>query len=753
MMFYLSVVGATWNGVLMPPLKWLNLALIAGLALLWLVARRRAGWTWHRNPLDGPLLLWVFAFGLALLANLESWRRIMMGLWYMGLYVGVWFVLADALANRAIRRETLIDGLLLGGLAVVAFGYVQVWLEGLRFTGSVIGSVIGNPNSLGAYLIVLLGFASGRWLGADNRLTRIVLGGYLLLIATLLLLTFSRGAWIGGAMAFATLAGLIMVARHESPWRAPYAWWRARSASLRAGLLSVALALFAAGMAFAVLVAWPIFSEPGRDPGLRFSLWRGATQMFSEQPLTGHGLFTFGQQLPRIQSQPPRQPHSHAHNGPLHIAAELGLPGLLALLASVGALLAAMRRNWRAVPQRQRMLLVGALASSMGFGFHHLVDLPAMMPLIALVGLLALSVATTPLEPTPARASWRQQTSPGMVALLLAGLVASGVWSASVYSSYDDAIRYVLADESSQRDYHAGAERMQAAVDADPSLALYRSQQGYLYGLAALEYGDDSALPLAIRAYERLTELEPGYAVGWANLGAVYWAAGQQSAALTAFEAAALAAPDSHALWFNLGLHAEQFGDESLAIRAYEYALHASTQLWPDWRVTPLRQEIAAGLPLDPVSELILALTDEAPLSPAEADRLWQASELNTRQGRGSALWLLLEIRAGIPGDYAAQVTRVERQLAQSGRHQQGWVHLVRAEYARHIGDENLAAAELARARETLIIDITDQDFIFGTNIAHFQFLRYTLPRQFLPTVFYPVVSDGVLLHLLAEES
>ncbi len=753
LMFYLSVMGATWNGVLMPPLKWLNLALIAGLALLWLLARRRGHWTWHRNPLDGPLLLWALAFGVALLANLESWRRIVMGLWYVGLYVGVWFVLADALANRALRRETLIDGLLLGGLAVVAFGYVQVWLQGMRFSGSVIGSVIGNPNSLGAYLIVLLGFGAGRWLGTRSSLARIALGIYLLLIAGLLLLTFSRGAWIGGAVAVATLAGLAMANRHGSPWRSPRGWWRARTASLRAGLVGAALALIAGGLAFAVLVAWPIFSQPGRDPGLRFSLWNGAAQMFSEQPLTGHGLFTFGQHLPRIQSQPPRQPHSHAHNGPLHIAAELGLPGLLALVASVAALLVAMRCNWDAAPERQRLTLAGALAASIGFGFHHLVDLPAMMPLIALVGLLALTVATTSLDPTPARAGWREQAPPRLVALLLAGLLVSGVWSVSIYAGYDSALRHVLADGSPGRDYRGGAERMQAAVDADPSLALYHSQQGYLYALAALENGDDSALPLAIRAYERLTELEPGYAVGWANLGTIYWVAGEQSAALTAFENAAQAAPDSLALWFNLGLHAEQTGDEVLARRAYEQALDDSTQLWPEWQATPLRQEIAAGLPLDPASELVLALAGDEPLSPDEAERLWQAAELNTSRGRGSALRLLLEIRAGIPGDYAAQLAQVERQLANSGRHQQGWLHLARAEVARHTGDDSLASVELARARDTLVIDITDQDFVFGTNIAHFQFLRYTLPRQFLPGVFYPAVSDAALLYLLVAES
>lgn len=67
---------------------------------------------------------------------------------------------------------------------------------------------------------------------------------------------------------------------------------------------------------------------------------------------------------------------------------------------------------------------------------------------------------------------------------------------------------------------------------------------------------------------------------------------------------------------------------------------------------------------------------------------------------------------------------------------------------ARYNGEEQTAERELAAARELVAPDFTEADYITGTNIAHFQFLRYTIPRQFLPQVDYPAV-DPALLRLL----
>ena len=60
--------------------------------IVWAWSQRR--WRWQTTPLDFAIAVWIVAFALSLLTNLDSWRRIALGLWFMGVYIGVWYLLA-----------------------------------------------------------------------------------------------------------------------------------------------------------------------------------------------------------------------------------------------------------------------------------------------------------------------------------------------------------------------------------------------------------------------------------------------------------------------------------------------------------------------------------------------------------------------------------------------------------------------------------------------------------------------------------
>ena len=162
---YLFPFGGTFNGVVLPQIKWVTLVLMTIIVALWLVTRWRQKWIWYRTSLDNVLILWAMAFGLSLLANSEVWRRILIGLWFVGVYLGVWYIVQDALANGALKRGLLVDAFLFAGLLVLIFGYIQLGSSSFdlaQFRLPRPGSTIGNPNSLGAYLIVLIALAAGR---------------------------------------------------------------------------------------------------------------------------------------------------------------------------------------------------------------------------------------------------------------------------------------------------------------------------------------------------------------------------------------------------------------------------------------------------------------------------------------------------------------------------------------------------------------------------------------------------------------
>jgi len=741
LVLYLSAIGATWNGVLLPSVSFITLAVAAILAAVWLVSHWRGGWIWHTSPLDLVGLAWGAAFVLSILANGDDWRRGFIALWYIGLYAGVWFALRDLLDNRALTRATLIDTFLIGSLGVVFFGYFQITrtdfdLLALDFPRP--GSVIGNPNSLGAYLVVLLAFAISRLTGVRSGIGRLTLGMYTLLIGVLLLATFSRGAWLGGLAALATITALSVPLNRPRAWMAEH-----RRTVIGVGIAGGLITALIGGLVIASL------SQSGRQIGLRTEIWDAAMNTFTAQPLTGHGLFTFGPAFAEQQSQPPNQPHSHAHNAPLHIAAELGLPGLIALALTAATLLIAMRRAYFALSARERPTLTAGIAAAIGFGVHHLVDLPAMMPLIALIGVLAIAIATTPAQPAPMQVRWRKLGHPaGMVTLWIV-LIGSGLWSTNVYSGYYDALSAPFGDNG-DRDYRAAAERIDAAITADPDLAYYHFTQGYLYALAA-DSGDESALPLAIASFTAYLERDRKDAIAWMNLAALHRENNADTDALNALVEAVAAAPASWPSWVNYGIYLEDVGFIEQAQSAYIVALETSSSVpyHPLWDETDLRQSVAARYDRAPIHQVTAALLDGSIQAQIDADILYTQSGFTARnRPENLVIRALVAIRVG--DLTTAQDLLNDATTAATVQQHDAWVHLGRAALAQAEGDAATFDSQLAAARADTEFDYTTPLYRTSSNVPYFQWLRFALARQIIPQANYYVV-DAALLRLLDD--
>lgn len=750
--------AATFNGVLNPGVGALTLGITAVTLAVWLIVRWRHGWKWFQTPLDGAFLLWGLAFGVSLLANLEVWRRSAIGLWYMGVYIGMWYVLSDALANGGLKRDMLVDGLLVTGVVVLLFGYLQLinWAGAHGFSNLPRPvSLFGNPNFLGAFLIVLVPLVLSRLAAARSRLIKIVMAIYALLALVLLFLSNSRGAWLGLAAGLVAWAALLLALRRQLSFRYWRDWWNARRGGVRAQVaLAVVAVLVAAVGAGALFVR--SFTVGGRDARLRTELYAAAVQMFAENPITGQGLFTYGRELVRLPGIEPDKPHSHTHNVPLQVAGELGLIGLAAL-ALTGVLIGrAIRRNWRALltpPQpsppagkesrqaRNLIMLAGATAAVAAFGVHQLTDIPAMMPAIALTGLIALALAVAPVQPQPVTVNWRRVVQPVGVFALWVVVLAGGLWSNRIYADYFAALKYAVETD----DYRGGAERLQPVINADPHLSLYDLEQGFLLGMAA-NGGDTDVARQAIAAYQRFLELDPGYALGWANLAALRWQLGEREGALEAIRRAAELDPESWQYAVNLGMYAEAMGDSETAQAAYQQALtvYPDIVLYPEWNESALRArlanvyEIGLSAPAMTAYQITVKRLDNARIA-------WQSSRLkDSVQGDGMELILALE---GRDRDSALTWLATMEQRAVTGS-DQAWVHLGRARVARFDGNDALAENELNAARAALQREPLDNDDEDALNIAYAQFLRLAIPRWFLPQVYYPV-DDPVLVYLI----
>jgi len=741
---YAVAIGTTFNGILTPDFHTPTLVLTGLIAAAWLLLHWRRGWVWHRTPLDGVMVVWVAAFSLSLLANLDAWRRIAIGLWYVTAYIGVWYMLHDLIANEGVSRETLVDGLLICGIVVLIFGFVQSreWVlntlpqiqQGLiTFVLPRPVSTLGNTNLLSSFLTVLIPFIFARVVAARVVFSRMMLSLYAVLALFLMFLTFSRGAWLGLGVGLFAWGLLTLSQRGLLSIVALRVWWAARGRLLKVVISGVLLTSLLSILIVAFLFIQS-FQQPGRTAGLRTNIYSAAVTLFTEKPLVGYGLFTFGRGLARMQSMPPEVPHSHAHNAVLHIGAELGITGLVALLATLVVMSLTGRHNWKASTSRQRGILAAAIGAVMAFAVHHLTDVPATEPAIALTGLVALALMLTPPQPQPLTSTIRRIEHPIAMAGLWLALLASGFWSSQIYKEYLTHLIYGIQTN----DFRGSAERLQSVIVADPALTIYPMQQGFMWGMAANE-GDMDAAQQAVNVYERFVAAEPNYAIVWANLGALYQQIGALDKAVSAMQQAAMLAPESWQIAVNLGNYETATGDTASAQAAYDQAV----RIEPDIILMPDLPELsAANADLSPPAQVALLL-QSGDLD--QTEQVWKDYVPSLRNSSQPVIDTLLALARGDRDAAEAALAKAERAI--QSETDEIWVHLGRARLARFDGDDDVATTELATIRDMLKRGLFEGDFS-NSLIGYVQFLMNILPRDFLPQVYYPV-DDPVLIYLV----
>ncbi len=382
-----STGGAVWfreNRIGLWPL-----VLLAALGPLhWLA---RAGHSPYRDTLDdyAPwLILLLLSAGASVWAAYD--RQIALA--KLGLLLGG-LGLMVALAHQPSRRHLYVA---LGLLATAAAGLgtfflltndwaaqpVKVAL--LSRLGAALSEALPNlsghritPNVVGGMLAVLLpyGFAlvtiqPPRWLGRDATCWQGALRVFwvvaLLIAGLALLLTVSRGAWLGLAAA-ALLWGLWRAVAGE-PAQELLRW---RRQLLAGGLLCLALAVGALVGGYAVLS----LGLPGADLlSGRLTLWRDGLTFAQDYSYTGVGLGLF----PIPFSVYTLLIHVgyivYSHNMWVDLLAEQGIFGLMALVLLVGSAVVQFAR-WRRLASRSLgRIMEASLASIVALAVHGIFD-------------------------------------------------------------------------------------------------------------------------------------------------------------------------------------------------------------------------------------------------------------------------------------------------------------------------------------------------------------------------------------------
>jgi putative inorganic carbon (HCO3(-)) transporter len=340
-----------------------------------------------KSPLATPIhlligLYWSIAIVATALSPVK--REAFVGLQKLTLYLLFFALLARVLRSPRIR-SWLITVYLLAALAVSVYG-IQQWFMGTDALATWVDpesplskttrvySYLGNPNLLAGYLVpavifsIVAFFSWQRWMGKALALVMVAVNG------ACLMLTFSRGGWIG------LVFGLLVLALLLAHWWSIYLprFWRTWA-------LPIVLGTAVGVVLLAIVVVEPlrdrvtsIFAGRGDSSNnFRINVWMAVLEMIKDRPLLGigPGNNAFNKIYPLYQR--PRFSALSAYSIVLEVAVETGLIGLACFF---WLLFVTLTQGWRALNQLRAMTsregywLMGAIASLVGMFGHGMVD-------------------------------------------------------------------------------------------------------------------------------------------------------------------------------------------------------------------------------------------------------------------------------------------------------------------------------------------------------------------------------------------
>ncbi|MFN9619330.1 MAG: IctB family putative bicarbonate transporter [Synechococcaceae cyanobacterium] len=370
--------------------------LIAACGLLWLLWALRT-----KAEGLGAIHLWLLGV-LAIAVLATGFSPVPMaafkGLMKLVSYLGVYALMRQLLASAPLWWDRITAALLAGQLVTSVIGIRQLygdpgalarWSDANSMAEGTIRiySTLENPNLLGGFLLPTLPLAVVallRWPGRPRRLfalASLVLG----LVA--LVLTYSRGAWMGMVAALATIA-LLLVLRRSRTW--PPLWRRLFPLLLLVGGSAALVLLVAAVEPLRVRVLSLLAGREDSSNNFRINVWSAALEMIRDRPLLGIGPGNNAFNLIYPLYQQPKFNALSAYSIPLEWAVEAGIPGLL---AGVGLFLCAMRTGLRQLAGDGPLLLpsLATVAMFMGLAVQGITDTIFFRPEVQLVALFGLA--------------------------------------------------------------------------------------------------------------------------------------------------------------------------------------------------------------------------------------------------------------------------------------------------------------------------------------------------------------------------
>lgn len=408
-LFFLPLLGGGYSGagyqvglVLLP----------VAAAIAWAASGQRP-----RGALLSLLLLSLSA------ALLPLWIHPGRLLWHYALHIpAAWVVVWVLLREVPQRARYLLPAIVVSSVLAALYGWWQV-LAGGDLARQNLGT-FGLHNAYAGYLLLAWPAAGLAALNARRAGARGMYAAAAAFLALTLLFTYSRASWLVFALQLLGLCAWLL-------WRRSRVWDVAarRIATGAAGLVVIALALLSLP---AMRHALGTLANPG-DYSLqgRLRFWQAALAMFGDHSWFGVGLGGFAFTFPQYQ-QDWRYYSVDPHSWPLQLLCELGLAGLVTVLAVLVGLYCWTQRLWRGTAGSPAALLL--IVAVLGSVVHAAVDFDytfgattALLGALLAYGSHVAHPAAAPAAPAGRPFLQRAAASLCALALLCAAVIGQGL--------------------------------------------------------------------------------------------------------------------------------------------------------------------------------------------------------------------------------------------------------------------------------------------------------------------------------------
>ncbi len=533
------------------------------------------------------------------------------------------------------ERHVFLDTMIFASFILAIFGVFQYFYDDpiTREEVARIKSLLGDPNSLGVFLMMVLPLLLWRLHREPSQTIRSLLFGCAYLNMAVLALTFSRAAWLG------LLISLIFCWFHlnRSNFHKKSFWlnWGMIGGSGAVLLISMAYLPFWVTVPLLLLFFWVclrcrLLSDPeslfpgfvvililglisgqmlasckpgsfkdynlnsriqslstGQDSG-RGLIWSTAWRVFLEHPVFGQGLGSFQDSFHRIQSVTavnhwgPDRDLRQVHNEPLHYLATQGIIGLGSYLLLLGLIVKYSLRNFKsAAPD---IAIITLSASAIGY----LVFVQFAYPLVHYSYLFWVEAGILLSLALP---SSRQNRPFGRIQPVAIGLalIFLSVWGGLLLNFARSDTYYQKAFNQARYRHYA---RSLAAYRTTVAMAPWNYQYRYRYAYTLIRAGARCRNEiLAQRNYEQAEQLVnelrqhfPARYQVYSLTGDLYFQQQQYGRAIRAYQKALTYFPVNYRIYFRIARSEVLNGNRAAGVKTFKQGCKINREAMEEMR-------------------------------------------------------------------------------------------------------------------------------------------------------------------------